>query len=160
MLLYSYWRIIIIAMNLGTKIKSEPLKYIASFIVVLMFCSMFFIRNNLKNRATASERVKSTSNELMVFVQDGCPHCEHAEQFLSGNNEKSDDVEVVIYNLKDRESLALLFKNISRLNIPQDGLGTPIFIMGDEYIIGFGEDEKSILKQLLMGKKIRAAENK
>jgi len=94
-------------------------------------------------------------DQLMVFVQDGCLHCNHAEEFLKANAEKYKDVNIVFYNLKDGKAQTLCYKNILRLNIPQKNLGTPIFIKGDEYIIGFGEKEKSNLERLLSEKKIK-----
>ena len=145
--------------NLKTKIKNEPFKYIVLLLVVLMFGSLFFIKGNLKHKKSKMP-LSSTSNELMVFIQDGCLHCEHAEKFLTENSNKYKDIEITFYNLKDRDAQVLLFKNISKLDIPQEGLGTPIFIIRNEYIVGFGENEKSNLKQLLMGKKIRKTNSK
>lgn len=145
--------------NLKTKMKNEKFKYAVLLLVILMFGSLFFIKSNHRNEKDYLGE-NSTNNELMVFIQDGCLHCRHAEEFLAKNKEKSKNIEVVYYNLKDRESQVLLFKNISRLDIPQNDLGTPIFIMGNEYIIGFGDNEKSNLKQLLQGKKIRTAKSK
>ncbi len=142
--------------NLKTKIKTEPFKYIILLLALLMFISLFFVKNNIR-KTDNSRSDQQPSNELMVFVQDGCLHCEHAEEFLAINAGKYKDINVVFYNLKNRDAQVLLFKNISRLDIPQDGLGTPIFIMGDEYIVGFGENEKSNLIQLLKEKKIRRA---
>lgn len=145
--------------NLKTKIKNEPFKYLILLAVVLIFISFLFIKNNMSEKNNSTSNQEST-NELMVFVQDGCLYCEYAEEFLASNADKYNDVNVTIYNLKDRETQVLLFKNISRLNIPQDGLGTPIFIMGDDYILGFGENEKSNLIQLLKEKKIKRTESK
>ncbi len=146
-------------MTFWEKIKTKYFKYVVLLVLAVILISLFFVKNNIgKNDNLKTDQ--QPNSELMVFVQDGCLHCQHAEEFLALNGDKYKDVDIVFYNLKNRVSQVLLFKNIARLNIPQDGLGTPIFIMGDEYIIGFGENEKNSLIQLLNEKKIEGNKSK
>ena len=140
--------------NIKEDIKTKPLKYQILAILIILFIGLLFTKpiiidnkNSLKNQ--------DTENELMVFIQDGCLHCLHAEQFLNSNKNKFKNIHITYYNLKDSSSQVKLFRNISRLRIPQQGLGTPIFVINDNYIIGFGEQQKSNLVQLLNEKKIK-----
>lgn len=128
-------------------IKNKPLLYISIFLAIIAFFALVKFKSNSKN----AESLSNNSNELSVFVQDGCIHCEHAEEFL--NNNKFDNINIVYYNLKDNDSVNLLLKEISRLNIPRENLGTPIFVIGNKYIIGFGEEEKQELIDQINEKK-------
>lgn len=140
--------------NLKAKIRTKYFNYSLLLILIITFVFLFFLKNNIR-KTKNSELNKTTNNELMIFVQDGCIHCKHAEEFLSVNIDKYKNINFIFYNLKNRESQVLLFKNISKLNIPKENIGTPIFIMDNKYIIGFGEKEKSNLIRLLNEKKIR-----
>lgn len=128
-------------------IKNKPLLYISIFLAIIAFFALVKFKSNSKN----AESLSNNSNELSVFIQDGCIHCEHAEEFL--NNNKFDNINVVYYNLKYNNSVNLLLKEISRLNIPKENLGTPIFVIGDKYIIGFGEEKKQELIDQINEKK-------
>lgn len=127
-------------------IKEKPLLYIS---LIIIFCIFLNFKYTSKFKVDLNNNINK--NELLVFIQDGCVHCEHAENFL--NNNKFDNIEVKYYNLKDKNSLNLLFKQISRLNIPKENLGTPIFVIDDKYIIGFGEEEKEMLINIINEKK-------
>lgn len=135
------------------KAKDKQLKYITLLLIVATFLTLIFIKPAMTTD-NAFENVEGRE-ELMVFVQDNCHFCQQAESFLIDNKEDFKDVNVVFYNLKNNSSQVKLFKNISRLNISQNGLGTPIFILGDDYIVGFGETQKSNLINLLNEKKIK-----
>lgn len=130
-------------------IKKKPLLYIAIAFAVLLF--FVLLNSQYNSRINIDSNKDIDKNELSVFVQDGCIHCEHAENFL--NNNKFDNIKVVFYNLKDNASLNYLFKQVSRLNIPKENLGTPILVFGDKYIIGFGEPEKTMLIEMINEKK-------
>lgn len=130
-------------------VKKKPMFYVLLFCGILIFCLLLNSYNKLKIEINSIEDINS--NELSVFVQDGCIHCKQAEEFL--NNNKFDNISVVFYNLKDESSLNYLFKQVARLNIPQDNLGTPILVLDNKYIIGFGEAEKALLIEMINEKK-------
>ena len=131
---------------LKEKFKQEKFKYSLIFIMAILFLFLSF-REHFSNYFLDKNVESIHKNELSIFVQDGCIHCQRAEEFF--NNNKFDNINVVYYNLKDRDSLAFLFKNITRLNIPQSELGTPIFVLDNNYIIGFSEESKNALLNLI-----------
>lgn len=138
------------------KIKNEPFKYLSLFIVFLLFI-IISAKEGLFHQVKIDKNLDEINkNDLLVFVQDGCPHCAHAEDFL--NNTNIESVNIVYHNLKNKNSLALLFQNITRLNIPKDQLGTPIFIFNDKYIIGFGEEEKAQILDLISNEDFKIKE--
>ena len=131
---------------LKEKFKQEKFKYSLIFIMAILFLFLSF-REHFSNYFLDKNVESIHKNELSIFVQDGCIHCQRAEEFF--NNNKFDNINVVYYNLKDRDSVAFLFKNITRLNIPQSELGTPIFVLDNNYIIGFSEESKNALLNLI-----------
>lgn len=138
------------------KIKNEPFKYLSLFIVFLLFI-IISAKEGLFHQVKIDKNLENINKDnLLVFVQDGCPHCAHAEDFL--NNANIESVNVVYHNLKNKNSLALLFQNITRLNIPKDQLGTPIFIFNDKYIIGFGEEKKAQILDLIFNEDFKIKE--
>ena len=138
------------------KIKNEPFKYLSLFIVFLLFI-IISAKEGLFHQVKIDKNLENINkDDLLVFVQDGCPHCAHAEDFL--NNTNIESVNIVYHNLKNKNSLALLFQNITRLNIPKDQLGTPIFIFNDKYIIGFGEEEKAQILDLISNENFKIKE--
>ena len=138
------------------KIKNEPFKYLSLFIVFLLFI-IISAKEGLFHQVKIDKNLENINKDnLLVFVQDGCPHCAHAEDFL--NNANIESVNVVYHNLKNKNSLALLFQNITRLNIPKDQLGTPIFIFNDKYIIGFGEEKKAQILDLIFNENFKIKE--
>ena len=138
------------------KIKNESFKYLSLFIVFLLFI-IISAKEGLFHQVKIDKNLENINKDnLLVFVQDGCPHCAHAEDFL--NNANIESVNVVYHNLKNKNSLALLFQNITRLNIPKDQLGTPIFIFNDKYIIGFGEEKKAQILDLIFNENFKIKE--
>lgn len=145
-------------MKLIEKIKSEPFKYSALAVAILLFFTILF-NEGLLNNAKIDEKVSNINqNELLVFIQDGCIHCKHAEDFLA--NSTFDGIKVVYHNLKDQTSMGLLFQYITKLHISEKGLGTPIFVFNDNYIVGFGEEQKDSLTKLLNNEKLEETEPK
>lgn len=135
-------------MKLINRIKNQPFKFVASMLIVVAIIYLFFIRDVGNGRyKNVVENKALQPVELSVFVQDGCYYCEQAEHFLNVNKFKN--VNVVYYNLKDRESQIALSRNAAKFKIPQDKLGTPIFFIGDNYIIGFGKDQEEKLLNLI-----------
>ena len=138
------------------RIKNEPFKYLSLFIAFLLFI-IISAKEGLFHQVKIDKNLENINKDnLLVFVQDGCPHCAHAEDFL--NNANIESVNVVYHNLKNKNSLALLFQNITRLNIPKDQLGTPIFIFNDKYIIGFGEEKKAQILDLIFNENFKIKE--
>jgi glutaredoxin len=97
----------------------------------------------------ANQSVASTEkNNLMVFVQDNCKYCIRTEKYLS-TNPFNDEVNITYYNLRDKKSVNVLTSYINKLDIPKNLIGTPIFIIGDDYILGFDNNAKKKLKEIV-----------
>ncbi len=79
--------------------------------------------------------------ELYFFGSDTCPHCAKEEIFLDKLEDKySNYLEIKRYEVsKNRESAKLLMEFGKRLNA--DISGVPFTVIGDEYIVGYANDQ-------------------
>lgn len=137
-------------MDLKNVLKSNGFRIGLLALAAIISVFLVFTKKSNQNEINS---VIPYKNQLIVFVQDGCIHCSHAEEFLNKNKFK--DVVVVFHNLKEPKSMNLLFESIERLAIPQENLGTPIFIFNDNYIIGFSQEQENHLTQMIKEKKIK-----
>ncbi|MDR0423574.1 MAG: hypothetical protein LBH46_03200 [Rickettsiales bacterium] len=83
--------------------------------------------------------VNDNKVELSVFVQDGCHYCIEAEKWLK-TNPFDGKVNVVYYNLGNRDNVKVLLNHAKRLKIDRSDIGTPIFVIKNNYVIGFSDD--------------------
>ena len=143
--------------SIKDKIKNNTFKH--SVILALFLIFIFFtIKPNFSlNPKLDVNLEKVHQNELMVFVQDGCGHCREAEKFLDSESIKNkyNNITINYYNLKNNSSINLLFEIANRLNIPISQIGTPTFVMNDNYIIGFSENDKTALIKILSMEEIK-----
>ncbi|GMO62058.1 MAG: hypothetical protein Ta2D_08330 [Rickettsiales bacterium] len=111
-------------------------------ISILLICFVIFGAFGFKGHFKNEEKplIEGVA-ELEVYVQDGCIHCMNAEEWLK-TDPFGDKVNVVYYNLKDRKNVDILLKKADKLGINKNEIGTPIFIIGGDYKMGFSEDIK------------------
>lgn len=79
---------------------------------------------------------------LVVYVQEGCPHCAAAKLYLAGLARRRPDLHIVLRQVeRDREAdreLAELFR--ARQMWPP---GVPTFVYGERVLFGFASDEET-----------------
>lgn len=81
---------------------------------------------------------EDSSNTIYVFSQPGCGHCINAHNYIQRYYSDYDIKEINIHqanNMNKLRSYAHKFK------IPSQKLGTPLIVMGDEYILGWGKEQ-------------------
>lgn len=78
---------------------------------------------------------------ITFFWGDGCPHCAAAKPFLSDLQQRYDGVVVRDYEIYYNQANQDLFtKTADQFNIPQQGRGVPLIIIGDQYWMGYSEE--------------------
>ena len=74
------------------------------------------------------------NDQIFLFYSDGCPHCHDAEKYLS---EKYADLPIVRVNIGYEEGFELFKQCAQKFNLGRM-IGTPLFCMGENYIMGWG----------------------
>jgi glutaredoxin len=100
------------------------------FLIVLV--GGIFILSDKKT----GEDTSQTSNGIVLFYGDGCPHCANVEAFLEENNVKNKVVfenKEVYYNKTNAEEMRT---KAGACGLATDSIGVPFLSNGTECLIG------------------------
>ena len=81
---------------------------------------------------------ETAANRIYVFSQPGCPHCEHAEEYIS-RYYRNYDIERL--NIREGNNMGYLLRYAKKFKVFEQSLGTPFIVMGDKYIMGWGNQQ-------------------
>ena len=81
---------------------------------------------------------KVNINRIYVFSQPGCSHCISASAYLSRYYKNYDIKEI---NIREGANMNYMLRYAKKFKINQQLLGTPFIIMGDKYIMGWGQKQ-------------------
>ena len=79
--------------------------------------------------------------EIYLFYSNSCPHCANEKEFLS----TLEDIKVKKYEVTQYSKL--YDKVVDKLNI--DSNGVPLTIIGSDYIVGFNENTKTEITEMI-----------
>ena len=82
--------------------------------------------------------------EIYVFTQATCSHCWAAEDYLK---DKYPDLKIQKKDLADQQNRTLFFACAAKFKLDKNKLGTPLFCMGDHYIMGWGRSERKLFEE-------------
>ncbi len=82
---------------------------------------------------------KQTTNRIYVFSQPGCMHCEYARNYM---NHYYKNYDIKDMNIHENNNMSHMLKYARKYHIAQQDLGTPLIIMGDNYILGWGTQQQ------------------
>ncbi len=74
-------------------------------------------------------------NKIYFFYYNGCPYCHHALDYM---NEKYPDLKIVMVDIYKDGGFDLFKKCADKFNLGRE-IGTPLFCMGDQYIMGWSK---------------------
>lgn len=97
--------------------------------IFIFFCMLFFV-------GTVSRVQAQSKPNIYFFYGTGCPHCALAEEFFLKENLYSRypiDKREIYFN---RENALLFNVLMDRLQVPPEGRGVPMVVMGDIVIMG------------------------
>jgi glutaredoxin len=92
--------------------------------------------------ALSSSGVAQTQDALIVFVRDGCPHCEEAKIFLPSFAAERPELRIVLRSVDHDASAREDLASISR----SAGIwppGVPTFVFGNRVLVGFENAEST-----------------
>lgn len=75
---------------------------------------------------------------IVVFLRQGCIHCDAEEKFLENLGKKRQDIIVTEYRLENTDDRKIWTNFTSRISISKV---TPITVIGEDYLIGFDRPE-------------------
>lgn len=78
------------------------------------------------------------NSKIYFFFYDGCPYCHHAMEYI---NKKYPDLEMTkvdVYQAKGYK----LFEACGKKFKLEENIGTPLFCMGDKYIMGWSKNNE------------------
>lgn len=78
-----------------------------------------------------------SDDKIYFFYQTTCPHCHAALQYI---NEVAPDVQIELYEISG-QGRDLFMQCVEKFDLPRNEIGTPLICMGDNYIIGWSDEE-------------------
>lgn len=82
---------------------------------------------------------KKTTNRIYVFSQPGCVHCEHAKSYM---NRYYANYDIKDMNIREGNNMGYMLRYARKYKISEQNLGTPLIIMGDNYVMGWGTEQQ------------------
>jgi len=79
------------------------------------------------------------TNRVYVFSQPGCGHCEHAKAYMDRYYKNYDIKDM---NIRQGSNMGYLQRYARKFKVPEQTLGTPFIVMGDQYIMGWGKEQE------------------
>ena len=84
--------------------------------------------------AQAAQRLNP--DKIYFFYSDYCPHCHHAQQYI---DKKYPNLQMTKVDVQTPKGYALLFYVAKEYQLG-DQIGTPLFIMGKNHIMGWSDE--------------------
>ncbi len=75
-------------------------------------------------------------DRIYLFYSEGCPHCRDAEAYLA---EKHPGLQMERLSVRTRQGYDLFVACVRKFNLGSQ-VGTPLFCMGDHYLMGWADD--------------------
>lgn len=76
------------------------------------------------------------ADKIYFFTHKGCPFCEMAEEYIAKN---MTDVAIEHVDIDKPGGMFLFRKCVQKFKLGRE-IGTPLFCMGDDYLMGWSED--------------------
>ena len=88
-----------------------------------------------KTQALPASELKT--DEIYVFVRQGCMHCEAAKKDVI---KKYPDLKIQWRDVMSRYNRDLAIVCAEKFKLDKSQLGTPLFCMGDHYLLGWNKE--------------------
>ena len=84
------------------------------------------------------------SEKIYFFTYDGCPYCRQADEYITKNHPALAMEKIDIY----KPGGMYLFKKCAEKFKLGRNIGTPLFCMGDDYIMGWSDENQKGFDEL------------
>lgn len=92
---------------------------------------------------TPTSTAELSADKIYLFYSNSCPHCHDAISYLK---EHHPNLKLNMENVSTPKGYELLFKCAEKFNLG-NRIGTPLFCMGDKYIMGWSEKNASLFEE-------------
>ena len=106
-------------------------------ICYILVCLCCFLGACKDHTSTTSQEL--SADKIYFFYSNYCPHCHDALNYL---NSHYPDLKLSMVNVSNSNGNELLFKCAKKFKLGNQ-IGTPLFCMGDKYIMGWSEQNAS-----------------
>ena len=106
-----------------------------------LFTTLMFVASIMLSGCDDS----TSKNTIYVFSQPGCGHCINAHDYM---NRYYKDYNIKEVNIREGANINQLVKQAKRFDVPQNSLGTPFIVIGDKYIMGWGNEQMKEFNRL------------
>lgn len=101
------------------------------FILIFVVLSVYFL-------FAKSTFAQNPQVGIVVFVRNGCIHCEDEEKFLDNLLRQRNDIAAKIYRLENPDERKIWEKFTTQVDIAKV---TPVTVIGENYLVGFDRPE-------------------
>jgi hemerythrin len=122
-----------------SKIRIDRFKFLLLFVLALIFFYELF----LGGEDNAQEAELASPSIVHIFIHPDCTHFHNEMTFLEGLKVEYPDLQVQTHNITHAQGLELFVSIAKAKHIPQHELGTPLFIAGNHYLIGYESNATS-----------------
>ena len=95
-------------------------------------CCLFLLLTGC-NSQDSQKQTTIKPNEIYFFYAETCPHCHDADDYIKKN---LPDLPVNKINVATKEGYGLFVKCAKKFKLGNE-IGTPLFCMGDKYLMGW-----------------------
>lgn len=85
-----------------------------------------------------------SSDKIYFFTYKGCPYCQRADEYINKTHPNLNIEKIDIYK---PGGMYLFKKCAEKFNLGRN-IGTPLFCMGNDYIMGWSEDNQKRFNEL------------
>ena len=107
--------------------------------MVIGLCACGDDSTSTTSSATEKETVAQNeikTDEIYFFFSNSCPHCHAALAYI---NAKYPNLKMAMVNVANPEGYALFVKCAQKFKLG-NRIGTPLFCMGDNYLMGWADE--------------------
>ncbi|MBE6447969.1 MAG: hypothetical protein E7018_01550 [Alphaproteobacteria bacterium] len=109
--------------------------------VQFVFIALFLVGcSDASQSGAASQAPQIRSDKIYYFYQTSCPHCHHALAYIK---QKHPSLNIEKINIANKAGFDKFLRCAQKFHLTDGNLGTPLFCMGDRYIMGWSTENQA-----------------
>lgn len=105
--------------------------------ILLVLATVFSLLTACKDQGQVAAAAEEIAPEkIYLFYSNSCPHCHDAIEYL---NKNYPDLKVTMVNVANRQGYELFARCAQKFKLGRM-IGTPLFCMGNDYLMGWSPE--------------------